>query len=230
MKKTIVYILDGVLVVTLIAFIVVAIVNISSNKKNEEALQALHMEQEAAEKQKKEEASKTDLQEENWELPSDQPAEETVSDENSVVTPEVIPADSENGEGASADSGVVTDPGNTDKTAQNNANVEKFEISGCFLPDSDTKEYTKEELEEKFKDCDVKDIKIALYEIYARYGCRFENIGDDGNTFQHYFDAKNGDGYQARGYQYNDFDESILNEVEKKNVEILEAMVKDHAK
>ena len=242
MKKTIVLIMDGVLAAILIAFVVVAVVNINNNAKNEKELEELHMaqlEKEAALQQSIAEDLNSIEQEENWNVDTEGTTETTSGAENETDTePDVT----ENGEVTSTESGTAESVETTDGSEQNGdttqnseqaGNLEKFTLQSCMIADSDSKEYTKEELEEKLKDRKLKDVKIALYEMYARYGCRFENLGDDGNDFQAYFDSVTG--YNARGYKYNNDDdistiEAEFSDTEKHNAELLKKMVEDYEK
>lgn len=95
----------------------------------------------------------------------------------------------------------------------NRQNHEQEEIeffpSGYVFPDSSTRNLTTDEI--------IKQTgwgrKVALYEIYARHGCRFTD-----ETLQNYFD-------QMPWYQgtvdWAQFDESQLNEFEAANVRLL---------
>ena len=212
MKKTIVLIMDGVRAAIVIAFIVVVIVNINSDKKNEEALETLRLERQVAEEQRKaEEALNSDTQEENWDVPSETTQDTDVADAASDTTPDATP-----------NTAPETNQDTNQDTTQTDAVIggANSNITDCILPDSNTKEYTKEELEEIFKDKDKEQIELAMYEIYARHDCRFDGIND--NKVQGYFDAV--DGYQARQH-INDFDVTLLNDVEKKNIDTLKSMV-----
>lgn len=78
-----------------------------------------------------------------------------------------------------------------------------------ICPNSDRKKLTKKEILNLSSD----ERRLARNEIYARHGRRFLD-----GELQKYFDQQD---WYLETIEPEDFSESVLNEVEKKNVELL---------
>ena len=77
------------------------------------------------------------------------------------------------------------------------------------MPDSDSQYITDDDL----YDLSESECKIARNEIYARHGRKFNDA-----SLQEYFDSK--DWYEGT-IEPEEFDESVLNKYEKKNVKTI---------
>lgn len=78
-----------------------------------------------------------------------------------------------------------------------------------IFPESDSRYLKKSDL----KNCDAKTLRLGRNEIYARYGRRFQD-----SELQEYFDSTS---WYIGLIEPEDFDESVLNEYEKKNLKII---------
>ena len=152
-----------------------------------------------------------------WSSRSDHPAEddeviETMED--SVPEDAQEPSSSEDEEDA-APAEPAEEPEETEPVEESEEESEEEEVSQYFLPTSNTEYLTMSDLEGFSQD----DCRMARNELYARHGRRF----DDPNL-QAYFDAL--DWYEGTT-EPADFDESVMNEYEIANRDLIVQYEKD---
>ena len=96
-----------------------------------------------------------------------------------------------------------------DSDMEDPENLDEGESTDYILPDSDSQYITDDDL----YDLSESECKIARNEIYARHGRKFNDT-----SLQEYFDSK--DWYEGT-IEPEEFDESVLNKYEKKNVKTI---------
>lgn len=96
-----------------------------------------------------------------------------------------------------------------DSDMEDPENLDEGESTDYILPDSDSQYITDDDL----YDLSESECKIARNEIYARHGRKFNDA-----SLQEYFDSK--DWYEGT-IEPEEFDESVLNKYEKKNVKTI---------
>lgn len=86
---------------------------------------------------------------------------------------------------------------------------EEEEEEEYIFPESDSRLLKKSEL----KNCSAEELRLGRNEIYARYGRKFQDA-----ELQKYFDSMS---WYTGFIEPEDFDESVLNKYEKKNLKII---------
>ena len=84
-----------------------------------------------------------------------------------------------------------------------------------IFPESDSRLLKKSEL----KNCSAEELRLGRNEIYARYGRKFQDA-----KLQEYFDSMS---WYTGFIEPEDFDESVLNKYEKKNLKIIKKYEND---
>lgn len=84
-----------------------------------------------------------------------------------------------------------------------------------IFPESDSRLLKKSEL----KNCSAEELRLGRNEIYARYGRKFQDA-----ELQEYFDSMS---WYTGFIEPEDFDESVLNKYEKKNLKIIKKYEND---
>ena len=130
--------------------------------------------------------------------------QETISEDTTAEDPYSNNDSDENLYAAKADSYSI----------QEQLNEAESDPNAYLIPDVD-KEYIDPEL---YRDVDTSTIRLAINEIYARHGRKFET--PDLNA---YFSSKT---WYTPLYSASEFDDAVLNEYEKKNLETL-ASIRD---
>lgn len=110
------------------------------------------------------------------------------------------------------------DPGDTDETFSYTENIQNqvltamYDPDGFIIPDVDTT-YIKAS---DYSWMDKSQLRLAINEVYARHGRSFQT-----EDLNNYFSSKN---WYTPLYSAEEFDDSVLNQYEKKNIEILAAL------